>query len=76
MTDDRIQAPVTKATTALAAGVGTSVAAVAEQAGSFFPTDAGGWAALIASCLAVVYTACLLGEWLYKRIWLRRFDRE
>ena len=73
---DQVQTPVIKATTALAAGAGSSIAAATHQAADFLPTDAAGWAALFASCLACLYTGCLLAEWVWKKLKGRKGRRE
>jgi hypothetical protein len=64
-----ITAPASKALTALGAGAGTSMGALATNAGSFLPTDLAGWIALAASTAALVYTLGLLAEWWFKRVW-------
>lgn len=72
-----ITAPVTKAATALTAGVGTSAVSVATaNVGNFLPTDLNGWMALIASTVAVLYSLHLLGEWYWKKVWRPYAERK
>ncbi len=70
MTDPReITAPASKAITALGAGAGSSVTAIAAKAGGFLPTDLAGWIALAASSAALIYTLTITAEWWWKRVW-------
>jgi hypothetical protein len=73
---DAIQAPVAKASAAIAGGVGSSAFALATEATHFWPVNFQQWAAAIASTVAACYSTFLLGEWLWKRAVkpvLRRF---
>lgn len=73
--NSEITAPVAKAATALTAGASTSVVSMSQAAQSFLPTDLGGWMALTASTLAVLYSIHLLGEWYWKKFWRPLFER-
>jgi hypothetical protein len=66
--NNEIAAPAMKAASAIGAGAGASIGAIAQQGASFLPTDAGGWAALAASLMALLYSGCLLGEWTWKKV--------
>jgi hypothetical protein len=69
---DQIAAPVAKAASALGAGVGTSAMSLAAGAEHFLPVDLAGWLAAAASGAALIYSLCLLGEWVYKKVWKPR----
>lgn len=63
----QITSPVAKAASAIGASGGASAMSVANQAGSFLPTDLAGWMALAASTAAVVYTLMLQAEFWWKK---------
>ena len=66
---DSIQAPLAKASAALAAGVGAGAMSVGAQVQAFLPTDLAGWMGLAASAAAFVYSFTLLTEWWWKKVW-------
>lgn len=68
MIESDISFPVQKAVSAWAACATTSVGAVAQHANSFLPNTLGEWASAVASILALLYTLCLLGEFVYKKL--------
>lgn len=72
---DNIHAPLLKAGTAIGAGGGASavnlvVTTAEEVAGrsSFLPTTLGEYLAAGSATLAIIYTAALFIEWLWKKI--------
>lgn len=71
-----IAAPITKATAALAAGAGTSVASVLQDSAAFLPTNAAGWVSLAASAAALFLTLCYLAEFWVKRVWRPYFRKQ
>lgn len=72
-----IQAPIFKATTALGSGAGASalnispdtVQKVASHV-AFLPNTLGEWLAAGSAAVALIYSGCMLVEWLYKKIFL------
>jgi hypothetical protein len=69
--------PTAKASAAIGAGAASSALAIAnENVRSFLPVDLGGWMALVASTVAVVYTLHLLGAWYWGYFWRPFLERK
>ena len=70
-----IQSPFLKASTAVAASGGTTLAN-AGSFSSFWPTDIVGWMSLAASAVACLYSLTLWFEWWWKKFWVPLLRRK
>lgn len=73
MTD--IQAPVPKAVTALGASGGSSAVSMIVERTSFMPQTFAEYLACLSAGVAIIYTSCLLIEWVVKKIVNRGFAK-